>query len=70
MRLDALVQRTEGMTPAAIEKIVDTAALSVFREATADRQTARARTPQLLAAIERYGGPGPPDRQQRPWERT
>ena len=32
--LDTLVTRTEGMTPAAIAKIVDTAALEVFREAT------------------------------------
>ena len=40
--LEALVTRTEGMTPAAIGKIVDIAAIEVFREAT-QSVTARAR---------------------------
>ena len=40
--LDEVVRRTEGMTPAAIAKVVDTAALDVFREATRDRRQARA----------------------------
>ena len=32
--LSELVQRTEGMTPAAIEKVVDMAALDVFKRAS------------------------------------
>ena len=41
--LDELVRRTEGMTPASIEKVVDTAALEVFREATQTGRQLRAR---------------------------
>ena len=41
--LDVLVERTEGMTPAAIEKVVDTAALDVFRAATQVGEAGRAR---------------------------
>ena len=59
--LDALVRRTEGMTPAAIAKIVDTAALEVFREATQTGEQLELDTEHLLAAVERYGGAGPAD---------
>jgi transitional endoplasmic reticulum ATPase len=56
IELEALVRRTEGMTPAAIAKIVDTAALEVFREATQTGQQLELTTGHLLQAIERYGG--------------
>src|SRR3954462_14234429 len=49
--LDTLVQRTEGMTPAAREKIVETAALGVFREATQSGKQVELDTPHLLSAI-------------------
>src|SRR5215213_5712951 len=45
--LDALVRRTEGMTPAAISKIVDTAALEVFREAARTGERLELDTPHL-----------------------
>ena len=54
--LAALVTRTEGMTPAAIAKIVDTAALEVFRDATQTGERLELDTEHLLSAIERYGG--------------
>jgi transitional endoplasmic reticulum ATPase len=66
--LDSLVQQTEGMTPAAIEKIVDTAALDVFREATQAGKQLELDTPQLLAAIERYGGQDRPTVEHWTWE--
>jgi transitional endoplasmic reticulum ATPase len=66
--LSALVQRTEGMTPAAIEKIVDTAALDVFREATATGKQLELDTPHLLAAIERYGGEDRPTVEHWTWD--
>jgi transitional endoplasmic reticulum ATPase len=66
--LSTLVQRTEGMTPAAIEKIVDTAALDVFREATATGKQLELDTPQLLAAIERYGGEDRPTVEHWTWD--
>jgi transitional endoplasmic reticulum ATPase len=66
--LDSLVQRTEGMTPAAIEKIVDTAALEVFREATQTGEQLELDTPHLLAAIERYGGQDRPTVEHWTWD--
>jgi transitional endoplasmic reticulum ATPase len=64
----ALVQRTEGMTPAAIEKIVDTAALDVFREATQTGEQLELDTPHLLSAIERYGGQDRPTVEHWNWD--
>src|SRR3954452_11696833 len=66
--LEALVQRTEGMTPAAIEKVVDTAALEVFREATQTGKQLELDTQQLLGAIERYGGQDRPTVEHWTWE--
>jgi transitional endoplasmic reticulum ATPase len=66
--LDELVLRTEGMTPAAIEKVVDTAALDVFREATQTGQQLELDTANLLAAIERYGGQDRPTVEHWTWD--
>ena len=44
------------MTPAAIAKIVDTAALEVFREATQTGEHLELDTDHLLAAVERSAG--------------
>jgi transitional endoplasmic reticulum ATPase len=66
--LDALVQRTEGMTPAAISKIVDTAALEVFREATKTGDQLELDTTHLLSAIERYGGQDRPTVEHWTWD--
>jgi transitional endoplasmic reticulum ATPase len=66
--LETLVQRTEGMTPAAIEKIVDTAALEVFREATQTGKQLELDTEHLLAAIDRYGGEDRPTLEHWTWD--
>jgi transitional endoplasmic reticulum ATPase len=66
--LGDLVRRTEGMTPAAISKVVDTAALEVFREATQSGRQVELDTPHLLAAIERYGGQDRPTVEHWTWE--
>ena len=66
--LDELVRRTEGMTPAAISKIVDTAALEVFREAKQTGQELELDTEHLLAAIERYGGQDRPTVEHWTWD--
>jgi len=66
--LDALVRRTEGMTPAAIEKIVDTAALEVFREATRSGTQLEVDTSHLLSAVERYGSQDRPTVEHWTWD--
>ena len=66
--LDGLVTRTEGMTPAAIAKIVDTAALEVFREATQTGKQLELDTDHLLAAVERYGGQDRPTVEHWSWD--
>jgi transitional endoplasmic reticulum ATPase len=66
--LDELVQRTEGMTPAAISKIVETAALDVFRRATQAGQEIKVTTQDLLAAAERYGGQDRPTVEHWSWD--
>ena len=68
IKLEALVERTEGMTPAAIAKIVDTAALEVFREATQTGQQLELTTEHLLKAIERYGGADRPTVEHWSWD--
>ena len=66
--LDELVRRTEGMTPAAIEKVVDSAALDVFKEATQTGEQVALDTEHLLASIERYGGEDRPTVEHWTWE--
>jgi transitional endoplasmic reticulum ATPase len=66
--LDELVRRTEGMTPAGIAKVVDSAALDVFREATQTGQSLELDTGHLLAALERYGGQDRPTVEHWNWD--
>ena len=66
--LGALASRTEGMTPAAIAKIVDTAALEVFRDATETGQQLELDSGHLLAAVERYGGEDRPTVEHWSWD--
>jgi len=66
--LETLVTRTEGMTPAAIAKIVDTAALDVFRQATQSGQRLELDNEHLLSAIERYGGQDRPTVEHWSWD--
>src|SRR3954454_24363225 len=56
------------MTPAAIEKVVDMAALDVFRRASESGEQLELGTQDLLAAIERYGGEDRPTVENWTWE--
>jgi transitional endoplasmic reticulum ATPase len=66
--LDDLVRRTEGMTPAAIEKVVDAAALAVFREATRTGEQLTLDEGHLLAALEALGGQDRPMVEHWTWD--
>ena len=66
--LDELVARTEGMTPAAISKIVDSAALEAFRRATQSGNEVLVDSAQLVDAIERYGGADRPTVEHWSWD--
>ncbi|MFO1533886.1 MAG: AAA family ATPase, partial [Thermoplasmatota archaeon] len=66
--LDELVLRTEGMTPASIEKIVDAAALEVFREAAQSGKQLEVDSGHLLAAIDRLGGQDRPTVERWTWD--
>jgi transitional endoplasmic reticulum ATPase len=65
---EVLVERSEGMTPAAISKIVDTAALDAFRKATESGQEVLLDTALLRAAIDRYGGEDKPLVEHWTWD--
>jgi transitional endoplasmic reticulum ATPase len=66
--LEQLVQRTEGMTPAAIEKVVDMAALDVFRHASQTGDSVELDTGHLLSALERVGGQDRPTVEHWNWD--
>jgi transitional endoplasmic reticulum ATPase len=66
--LDELVRRTEGMTPAAISKVVDAAALEVFREAARTGEELHVDTEHLVGAIERLGGQDRPLVEHWTWD--
>jgi transitional endoplasmic reticulum ATPase len=68
IELDELVRRTEGMTPAAISKIVDSAALDVFREATRSGEHLVVDTGHLVRAVEQYGGRDRPTVEHWTWD--
>jgi transitional endoplasmic reticulum ATPase len=66
--LEELVRSTEGMTPAALSKIVDSAALEVFRQASATGRRLELDETHLLAAVERYGGQDRPTVERWTWD--
>ncbi|HEX2025909.1 MAG TPA: AAA family ATPase, partial [Actinomycetota bacterium] len=66
--LEDLVRRTEGMTPAAISQIVDTAALEVFRESTTTGRSLELDEAHLVSAIERHGGQDRPTVEHWTWD--
>jgi transitional endoplasmic reticulum ATPase len=66
--LDELVRRTEGMTPATIEKVVDVAALDVFRRAKETGKRLELDTPSLLTSLERLGGQDRPTVEHWSWD--
>jgi transitional endoplasmic reticulum ATPase len=66
--LEELVRRTEGMTPAAISKIVDTAALAAFREATETGRNVEVSGADLVTALEQFGGQDRPTVEHWTWD--
>jgi transitional endoplasmic reticulum ATPase len=68
LAVDELVTQTEGMTPAAISKIVETAALDVFRRAKETGEDLKLQTQDLLTAVERYGGQDRPTVEHWTWD--
>jgi len=66
--LEELVRRTEGMTPATISKVVDSAALTVFKEAASSGRQLLLDTKHLLAAIESLGGQDRPLVEHWTWD--
>src|SRR4051812_5886843 len=66
--LEDLVRRTEGMSPAAIEKVVDAAALKVFKEAAQSGKQLSLDEQHLLAALEELGGQDRPTVEHWTWE--
>ena len=66
--LEELIRRSEGMTPAAIAKVVDTAALDVFRTATSSGQRLEIGTEHLRSAIDAYGGQDRPTVEHWSWD--
>ncbi|HEX8121838.1 MAG TPA: AAA family ATPase [Solirubrobacteraceae bacterium] len=66
--LDELVRRTEGMTPASISKVVDAAALEVFREAAQSGKELQLDTQHLVGAIDRLGGTDRPLVEHWSWD--
>jgi transitional endoplasmic reticulum ATPase len=66
--LDELVRRTEGMTPAAISKIVDSAALEVFREASQSGQRLELDQRHLETALDGFGGQDRPTVEHWTWD--
>ncbi len=68
VNLEELVRRTEGMTPASIEKVVDAAALAVFREAAKQGEQLTLDESHLIAALESLGGQDRPLVEHWTWE--
>jgi transitional endoplasmic reticulum ATPase len=68
INLEELVRRTEGMTPAAISKIVDSAALAAFREATETGRNVAVATENLVRGLEQYGGQDRPTVEHWTWD--
>jgi transitional endoplasmic reticulum ATPase len=66
--LEELVRRTEGMTPATISKVVDSAALDVFKDAAASGRQLLVDTEHLLAAVESLGGQDRPTVEHWTWD--
>jgi transitional endoplasmic reticulum ATPase len=66
--LDELVRRTEGMTPATISKVVDSAALDVFKAAAASGEQLLLDASHLLTAVESLGGQDRPMVEHWTWD--
>jgi transitional endoplasmic reticulum ATPase len=67
--LDAIVDRTEGLTPAALSAVVEAAALAAFRESTASRlERVPITSAGLLGALVARGGSDRPTATAHGWD--
>jgi transitional endoplasmic reticulum ATPase len=66
--LNDVVDRTEGLTPAALAAIVEEAALAAFRESTTPRQSIPITTAHLLGALMARGGADRPTATAHGWD--
>jgi transitional endoplasmic reticulum ATPase len=68
IELEAIAERTAGLTPAALARIVDVAALQAFRQAAGQGVEVEIGMPHLLAAVEAHGGQDRPTVEDWDWE--
>ena len=68
LALDDLVRRSEGLTPAAIARTVEAAAIAAFRQATETGDVVHITTEQLIKAIKERGGTDRPTVEQWTWD--
>jgi transitional endoplasmic reticulum ATPase len=68
VNLDELVLRTEGMSPATIEKVVDAAALRVFKQAAQNGKELAVDERHLLDALDALGGQDRPMVEHWTWD--
>lgn len=66
--LEELVRRSEGMTPATIEKLVDTAALTVFKQAAQSGDELTLDEGHLLESLATMGGDDRPTVEHWNWD--
>ena len=66
--LEELVGRSEGMTPASIERVIDAAALNVFKQAAQNGEQVELDEQHLLEALESLGGQDRPMLEHWTWE--
>jgi transitional endoplasmic reticulum ATPase len=68
IEFEELVRRSEGMTPASIEKLVDTAALAVFKKATQTGERLELGEADMVEALARIGGEDRPTVEHWSWD--
>ncbi len=66
--LDGVVERTEGLTPAALAAVVEAAALAAFRESTTSGRTTPITSAGLLGALLARGGADRPVATAHSWD--
>lgn len=67
--LDDVTRRSEGLTPAALSAVVNSAAMAAFRESTASGERVPITTAHLLGALATRGGKDRPTVENWTWER-
>src|SRR4029077_13103665 len=66
--LDDLARRTDGLTPAAINHVVQLGAIDAFKEATNNGHLVQVTNQRLVAALSRHGGEDRPMVEDWTWD--